>query len=731
MHVYQKTRFVQILLVSLTISIFIIASNVKPVYGSGCENNNDLFVESEQSTEDLILEDIDLSLVTLNTTLWNITLSNQTSYWLMEDITENNILYFNFRFLDLVLDYNISFYVKDNDDYASLLLEDRISVENDTYEIAGHVIADLAGDYIISVNTSIDLGISDRYSVEFRQSNIGFNYETAISLELGTTNVEAYVRQQLFYWKIYLDSNQRAELNITEIATDTLESSNVIIYNRPDDSLIKTNASNGRIYATWKRLESSTTAIFYAVLSRSFSSPLGNFSITLSTQAKAYNSNNAIEITVNETHVAEVFYIDQFQEETYFSIFIEYPGVFVDFWLEEEESDSNILEDASLYMYNEETNSIILDVHERNSFKDGTISGSFRASYSGYYYFKILPSNVGAPSTASYSIRFEYLVPGTYQWHTTEILINLVFLAFIPLLCLIERKYVLFKANRNTFSVNFPLEKVFRRFTNNPRFSKVKAVLDKHLIVEQDSLAGGFRMDFLHFDEETSIDVRRNVRKIEVFGSITVIWLIYSVLNMVYFSQSYRSFFPLEIGSTIDLIVLQFIIFVIPLLLYMMITVYPYIVFKGFTKEIEITLNEIERQNINDHVVPTINAEFIQRNMNYIRVLWNQAKKSFNKKDYGTFLIKADSSVKKLVELRYLQLYTSKDPDKKMETLTFSQIISAIRDNGFDIPPDRKIEHYRRLRNKVVHGSLLPDEEAIIDTFSFYAKFLGRLGLRI
>jgi len=682
--------------------------------------------------EDLNLEDINLTPVILNsTTFMNITVSNQTDYWLMENINEKNIIYFNFRFLEAVLDYNISCYMKESDNQANILADDCVSIENDTYEIAGHLLVDLAGDYIISINISLELGNSDSYSALFTQSNNGFSYETAKSLNHGiTTKVETIVRQQLFFWKIYLDSNQRAELTVTEIALGTLESSNIIIYNRPEDSLIKLNSSNGKIYATWKRLESSPTAVFYAVLTRSFSNPVGNFNITLSTQRVAYNSDSAIEISVNETHIAEVVFTDQFQEETYFSIYIEYAGVIVSFWLEEVEKDSNILEDASMYIYDEETNSIILDVYERNSFEDGTISGSFRASYSGFYFFKVLPSNVGAPAPASYSIRFSYPIPGTYRWHQTEYLVSLFFIALLPVTCYLERKYILLKLNKTVFSAIYPLHKVFRRFTNNPRFSNVKAVLDKYIVVEQNRLAGRFQMDFIKLDEETAIEVRRNVRKIEFFGSVTFTWVIYSILNIIYFSQSYRSFYPVEIRSTIDLLLFQLAIALIPLILFLLTSVYPYVVFKGFMREIKITLDEIESQSVKDRDIPAISGDFIQKNMNYIRVLWNQAKKSFNKKDYGTFLIKADSCVKKLVELRYLQIYTAKKPDEKMDTISFTQIISAIRESGFDIPPDRKIEHYRRLRNKVVHGSLLPDEGTIIDTFSFYAKFLGRLGLR-
>ncbi|MFW9929636.1 MAG: hypothetical protein ACFFD1_09610, partial [Candidatus Thorarchaeota archaeon] len=102
-----------------------------------------------------------------------------------------------------------------------------------------------------------------------------------------------------------------------------------------------------------------------------------------------------------------------------------------------------------------------------------------------------------------------------------------------------------------------------------------------------------------------------------------------------------------------------------------------------------------------------------------------QAKKAFKEQNYSLFIIKADTAVKKLIELRFLQIVGQID-----NKLTFEEIIEQLRANAIDVPSQKKIEFFRKIRNKVVHSSHLLDEKTAIETFSYYDKFLTRLGLR-
>ena len=146
----------------------------------------------------------------------------------------------------------------------------------------------------------------------------------------------------------------------------------------------------------------------------------------------------------------------------------------------------------------------------------------------------------------------------------------------------------------------------------------------------------------------------------------------------------------------------------------------------SITNEIEYSTNESNPTKVLNSVKSGIlDNENLLKNLAYVRVLWNQAVKAFNEKNYSLFVIRADNSVKKLIETRFQQLIGSID-----EKLEFNDLIEAIRNQGFDVPSNKKIEYFRKIRNKVVHSSHLLDEKSAIETFNYYSKFLGRLGLR-
>ena len=147
---------------------------------------------------------------------------------------------------------------------------------------------------------------------------------------------------------------------------------------------------------------------------------------------------------------------------------------------------------------------------------------------------------------------------------------------------------------------------------------------------------------------------------------------------------------------------------------------------KLLINEIEYSINESNlNKTTNQMKTNLLDSENLMKNLAYVRVLWNQAIKAFNEKNYSLFIIRADNSVKKLLETRFQQLIGTID-----EKLEFNDIIEAIRNQGFDIPSTKKIEFFRKVRNKVVHSSHMLDEKTAIETFNYYSKFLGRLGLR-
>jgi hypothetical protein len=114
------------------------------------------------------------------------------------------------------------------------------------------------------------------------------------------------------------------------------------------------------------------------------------------------------------------------------------------------------------------------------------------------------------------------------------------------------------------------------------------------------------------------------------------------------------------------------------------------------------------------------------KSINYVRVLWNQAKHAFKEKNYELFVIKADASVKNLLSTRFLQIVaenTHSKPDFQIQ-------VTELRRRGFDLPSERKIAHFRNLRNRIVHSSVTLEEKESVDCFAYYSTFITRLGLR-
>jgi hypothetical protein len=106
--------------------------------------------------------------------------------------------------------------------------------------------------------------------------------------------------------------------------------------------------------------------------------------------------------------------------------------------------------------------------------------------------------------------------------------------------------------------------------------------------------------------------------------------------------------------------------------------------------------------------------------------LWSQAKRAFKENNFELFVIKSDAAVKSLLSTRYKQIVTGNTNPKP----EFKIQVSELRRRGFDLPSDKRIAHYRNLRNRIVHSSVTLDEKESVNCFAFYSTFITRLGLR-
>lgn len=279
---------------------------------------------------------------------------------------------------------------------------------------------------------------------------------------------------------------------------------------------------------------------------------------------------------------------------------------------------------------------------------------------------------------------------------------------------------------------------LYKILSSNPRLNpKMEVPYQKILLMRKNILIRDIIIDIvpIHANEEENTSMvaqsavgLRYKNTFDAFLSMTVIigLVLYWGINILAYELVNQTILPYRVAELNSVNLLVY---------YLIIPVTFFLLIIYFYKEsyLKVILNEIE-YSINDSTLTKtlstgknspIDTENLLKNLAYVRVLWNQAIKAFNEKNYSLFIIRADNSVKKLIETRFQQLLGTID-----EKLEFNELIESVRQQGFDIPSQKKIEYFRKVRNKVVHSSHLLDEKTAIETYTYYSKFLGRLGLR-
>jgi hypothetical protein len=269
----------------------------------------------------------------------------------------------------------------------------------------------------------------------------------------------------------------------------------------------------------------------------------------------------------------------------------------------------------------------------------------------------------------------------------------------------------------------------FKAIANNPRFNNIKEVPPDVILIERPPFAGNLILRFDETSEDnTYVEFNRPEKskfRILLFLPLGIFayWIANAFLFFA-FQTTMMWFRATDFLGIALVLLLPFLTVTIPTAIFVLTKA---IILRTFVGEIGYTFEEISttpaKNGMSGSSVLTIDA--ITRALSYSRVLWNQAKKAFKEKNYSLFIIKADTAVKKVIEIRFLQIIGQIN-----EKLDFVELINELRMRGFDLPSQPKIEHFRKIRNKVVHSSHLLDEKSAIDTFAYYNKFLTRLGLR-
>ncbi|OLS23682.1 MAG: hypothetical protein HeimC3_23240 [Candidatus Heimdallarchaeota archaeon LC_3] len=670
-----------------------------------------------------------------NQTNSDILAENNTEHiWILENNTENGKVYYEIKFNNSIIPENIEIFIFSESAISFVLNDAEIFNEF----LIGNFRTDSVSDVFFLINVTNSLSIQpSNYSITFNRPSEGYSFDTAIKLKNGDSpkiNIEYSTTNYLEtdYFQFNLLPNQRVIIKIAENATNIIKGSRVSLYkprtgeSSPDfetrptseevtDELIQFSyvASNvlGQDNILWLEI-------------RHFQFVKGNYTISLDFQESMYSFETALEIISNITLIDKVDFIDAWPDIRYYKFFVNQSGSRAFVTIKETDSGSGVINNAIAFIYDSGQNTPVENLREDVG-RNGVMNGSFYVEHGGYYYIELDLSETRF-SGWNFEISITIISPLPFIWKLEFILLTIICLLIIPLLILGYDLYL--GQSTHHWDSSGSKSSIFRFISENPRFGEREEIPNEKMLLTSFTFLGDIILEFTSSDEEETVVTLKSANKsfLRFFYYFPIGILIYWLINYVVFINSRETlvwFHSPDILGFSLVISLLLLVFGIPSLFFI---IFRFNYIDTMKKEISYSLKSYVSQTIREIAS---NKQMSIRNANamlsYIRVLWNQAKKAFKDQNYSLFIIKADSAVKKLIELRFLQLM-----GQVSEKLIFEELIEKLRENAFDLPSSKKIEYFRKIRNKVVHSSHLLDEKTAIETFSYYSKFLTRLGLR-
>ncbi|MHA1991927.1 MAG: hypothetical protein ACW981_03345 [Candidatus Hodarchaeales archaeon] len=674
------------------------------------------------------------------------------SVWILENNSVNQIIYFEIRFNNTPVRDNIEFSIVSE---SLNVLESLTSKIINSTSRGGSFSTITSEDWFFILNVSNPLILQPtNYEIVFHKPLEGYSFESAKSLNIEITSVSQFSNyletidfreETVFYSQYYfatyyfsfkLHSKQRIDVSVIENAGNILENARISIFsprpNLPPDFITYTNETantDGEIHTTWvgpTTHPSSPIDDFWLEI-RLQQAIKGNFTISLDYQKDTYSFNTAKYIPINSTIIDSniVDFFDPWDDIRYYVFEVNQSDIEVFIEIKESIVDSGSINNAVARIFDSGKNTPILTLEESDSKKNGLINGSFYVESPGIYYIELDLSEVQFQGS-NYEITISLNLPSPFIWKIDNIIITLFSLIAIPSIALGYDLYL--GKNSHYWDVTGPKKSVYKFISENPRFRERSEVPSEKMMFILPYYLGTYILEFTSPSEEnTSISlISPNKSGLRFFYYLPVGIFVYWLINSLKYlnDKSTALWFQTQDNISFSIIAIFLLLLTgIPALLVLILR-YNYV--DLLKRELDYSTTSYITQSLKEISSDRqITIEDANKMLSYVRVLWNQAKKAFKEKNYSLFIIKADSAVKKLIELRFLQLmgYVA-------DKLTFEEIIEKIRENAFDVPSSKKIEYFRKVRNKVVHSSHLLEEKTAIETFSYYNKFLTRLGLR-
>lgn len=668
-----------------------------------------LFEESTKRLENSSLIEFD------KIQIGNLTSSNRSNSWIIPNLIKNVMVYFSITPIQglTLTDLQINTYSPESEIFAHSEIQttgnSRLLGKWETY---------LRGNYTIQINSTRE--VNGTYALYTLVKKDGFNFNTAYSLINNVIQTENFtINQESHYWKIYMNRNQIGNIKINENSQNVLRNSEVTITGskNPNNPVLEEIMIESELNRSWVAGQAD---IYYIIISHSIDSDSkGFYNITYVPEDEGYDWETAIPVEFN---ITKSYFIEEKTSSYYFRVPINLSNVIVniDIWEESPES-STVLDNSVIEIFDPQRQTPIVLIRELIwTGWDGIINASFRSNTIGDYFIIVSPYPDTDPGRFNIRYWYEY----DFSWNLLAIMTSFLILIGLPM-------YLSFLDYKGKFTklTQWTIEQdnigTFKLIKNKLRsLFSINEVPNESILVKLPGLIydNFVLIRFIESTEnETLVFIKRIKKNFDYIIHIAVAILLYDLLNVVGYALFSIHTLPIYLPNIGTLIIILVIPTAIILSCVLFFNVPSSVSYQRLIKQLSSYIDNI-------HLTEEISFQpkEIQKKINYVRVLWNQAKHAYKEKRFNFFVIKADTAIKNLVDIRYNQI----SPNNSNIKRNFQSQVDELRNWGYDLPSEKRITRFRNLRNQIVHSSVTLDEKDSITCFDYYSTFISRLGLR-
>ncbi|MFW9854052.1 MAG: hypothetical protein ACFFFG_03300 [Candidatus Thorarchaeota archaeon] len=621
-------------------------------------------------------------------------------------------------------EFSVGLYRPEGQLYTSLLSE----IPNPSSYLVFFT-APSAGDWIFQINdTRILRDTNATYEVIVSIPTSGYNENTAVEVRQTIKTKNFTTPHEIHYWKVDLEENQNGTLFLKEVDLNVLFEAWLFIFpsSSPFNPILSETQIQGSHNFSWNA-GSQDTYIIRLTHNPQEITPIGQYNISFEAEQDLYSFQTAGELQDNHTTIVRI--TQGFPRKIYyFSFRVNHSRaeIFIRIF-EDNRTTSKVLDFAKIEIYDEGGQNRIISVDEVDQDRDGEINITVLILEIGRYYVVVIPesNNVGV-----FKIHLEIRPPQPFLWDISGLFLIVSTLIGLPgYLIYLDTKGKWFRVSQ--WVVPADRKETYRLLKDSFRgiFNLEEVPEDSILIRVASIPVSTYALISCveSTEEETLVFSKRLRRKPEWIIYFFIGAILYASLNILSYLFLFQHFLPFYIDGITNLLlvlILPLTVLGIPVLF---VNVSPIFAYNQLNNRLSYVMQNYQRASDSGiEPVQQLDLDQIIKNINYVRVLWNQAKRAFKEKNYELFVIKADTAVKNLLFVRYQQIVSLSLLSKP----DFTMQVEELRTHGYDLPSSKKIIHYRNIRNRIVHSSVTLGEKESIDCYAYYSTFITRLGLR-